>query len=575
MTHSSPVWQKLCLASISMFLVAALPAATALSASPSDEVQEAGAEEPASEKKVDPNDPFANAEWEIEEGTGRRYIVHEVPKIENAYRWVDETKTMVRLPGGLKVPVVDHDEKTFWVKIYEPPEPRFGSRKRQAPSAEDLEAVGKTYTPEAEKVDSMKFRPWDEGLPKSGQWRNRFDLADMNADGHLDIVFGPARKGRPRPNIFLGNGEGQWRHWGEARYPNLPYDYGAAVVGDWNGDGHPDLALGVHLRGILALVSDGKGKFEPWTEGIQFDEPGAGGDGSSFSSRALMAIDWDLDGKQDILAFGEGPKGSRRTLNKKSQRGFSSSRGLVVYLNQGDGSWRVGRVEQVATDFGDDFDLGDVDGDGKDELLVASRVQNNQNLLRKRRDDGMVDSLKVDGLRPMIFATATASGDLDGNGRDDILIAYRNRELDTWRAGLDVFYSTEEGWKRRPLWFSDDITNNVSAMALGEVNGKPGLDLVATTGRGQLVIFLGDGEGYFAEEQGPELPSAIAGCHGFDVHLSDFDGDGRDEIVAAYAGEPAAAIGLQASDFQGCPGRGRIEVWKGEPLAPAAPAAGR
>src|SRR5206468_2802059 len=83
--------------------------------------------------------------------------------------------------------------------------------------------------------------------PDSGQWRDGFDIADMNGDGHLDIVHSAARKTLTPPVIFLGDGKVHWRRWSEARYPRLNWDYGDAAVGDFNGDGHPDIALGVHL----------------------------------------------------------------------------------------------------------------------------------------------------------------------------------------------------------------------------------------------------------------------------------------------------------------------------------------
>ena len=87
-----------------------------------------------------------------------------------------------------------------------------------------------------------------------------------------------------RPNIFLGDGRGHWRRWSEARYPDLPYDYGDAAVADFNGDGHMDVAFGIHLRGMLALVGDGGGGFEPWSSGIAIDHPGRGGAASAYSS---------------------------------------------------------------------------------------------------------------------------------------------------------------------------------------------------------------------------------------------------------------------------------------------------
>ena len=92
--------------------------------------------------------------------------------------------------------------------------------------------------------------------------------ADMNGDGHPDIIHGPPRKAPGAgPVIFLGDGKGSWSRWREARFPPLAYDYGDVQVGDFNGDGHQDLAFAVHLRSLIALLGDGKGGFRNASEG--------------------------------------------------------------------------------------------------------------------------------------------------------------------------------------------------------------------------------------------------------------------------------------------------------------------
>ncbi|MCG8457872.1 MAG: VCBS repeat-containing protein [Holophagales bacterium] len=527
-----------------------------------------GGDAAAEPTAVDPDDPWAGKTWYYDEELGRRYIIEKIPKVARTYRW--ESDTRIRLPGGLRVEVVDHDPSSFWVKLYEPQPLRSRTEEPKGPSEEELKKIAETYETDLEEVDRIRMVPFDKGLPKSGQWRNGFDIADMDGDGHLDIVFGPSRKGRSRPNIFLGNSEGEWRRWLTASYPNLAYDYGDAEAGDWNGDGHMDLAFGVHLRGMLALVGDGKGRFRAWTEGIQFDVPGQGGDASSFSSRAIASLDWNGDGRLDLIALGEGPKGSRRTIRKEGsgEKGLNSSKGFVVYINEGDGKWRAGRLEEHGVDFGDDFAFGDVDGDGVDEIVVASRIQGNRHLLRKVDPGGLATPMEIDSLRPFAFVTAVELADLDGDGRADLIAGYRNREAGVWRTGIDIFYSREDGWQRRPLLALPDSFKGISSMAVGEFDGEEGVDLVVTTGEAEVWLFPGDGEGYFLREMSPEGPSPIKGCHGYNARLVDLDGDGRDELIVGFAGEPTSTFGPLGTRYPGCPGQGRVAAWK---LAPTAP----
>ena len=62
-------------------------------------------------------------------------------------------------------------------------------------------------------AQSWRFVPFGAGLPTSGQWREGFRIADLNHDGHPDIVHGPPRKQPGPPVIFLGDGKGGWTRW--------------------------------------------------------------------------------------------------------------------------------------------------------------------------------------------------------------------------------------------------------------------------------------------------------------------------------------------------------------------------
>lgn len=507
-------------------------------------------------------------EWILDEESGRRYTIEKIPKIKGTYIWRDENH--IRLPGGLfKVEVVKHDENWFWVKIWDKKQLPNRRPVRQKPTQEALDAAAATYTPPAEASDRIRLEPFDRGLPQTGQWRQGFDVADMNHDGHLDIVFGPSRKGRPLPNIFLGDSQGGWRRWDEARYPRLPYDYGDAVAADFNGDGHQDIAFGFHLRGMLALVGDGQGGFEPWTEGLELENPGKGGDVTAFSSRAVEAVDWTGDGRPDLLALGEGPKGVKLVPGEERGTMVNTARSFALFVNNGDGSWSRQAVEDRPGDFGDDFVFGDFDRDGRTDLALASRRRGNTMVLRVSSGgkDGLLVAQPLAPLRPRSALTSVTAADLDGDGFEELIIAYVNRELDVWRTGIDLYNgSPQDGWQRSTV-VAEESRAGVWDMTVGEIDGDGAPDLVALTGQGETWVFLGDGQGSFVLEASPELPRRIKGCEGAEVRLVDFDGDGRDEVVASFAGEPSGPVGLPGViSFPGCPGQGRIYAWKIVPV---------
>ncbi len=508
-------------------------------------------------------------EWLVDEETGQRYRVQKIQNIEANYRWVDEDT--IRYRYGVHFEVVDYDDESLWVKVFHSAlkEPVKPDEKSEEEKAAELARIAETYDTDVATVDRLEFVGFDNGLPQSGQWRQGFDVADMNADGHLDIVFGPARKNmRPQPNIFLGDSRGNWRRWSEARFAPLAYDYGDAAAGDLNGDGHLDLVFGVHLRGLLALVGDGKGEFRAWTDGLDFDVPGEGGGGSGFSSRAVELYDWNGDGRLDILALGEGPKG-RKTGADGEVIGeiLNTARGLVVYLNLGDGRWALQSPNDTPDSFlgflfGDGFTLGDFNRDDRLDIAVASRMRNNREILGIGTEDGWA-SRPLEALRHRIFVGAVAAEDSDGDGKAELLVGYQSHDLDkVWRTGVDVYSADEDlAWERRPL-FASEGRRGIYAVATGDLDGDGHLDLVTASGSAELWVFLGDGEGFFVHESSAELPAPTEGCHGYALGLQDFDGDGRDELIAGFAGEETGLPGIAGYHQVGCPREGSLRVWK-------------
>jgi FG-GAP-like repeat len=493
-----------------------------------------------------------DGKW-LKDEAGRDYFVQEVPKVERTYMWLDEKQTKVRIGYGETYDVVSHDDKTFRVKIYRvdqlPP-----MVKAEVVSA-DRERVAATYRADVGQEDRLTFLPFERGLPTSGQWRNGFEVADMNGDGSLDIVFGSARKGRRLPNIFLGDGKGDWRLWAEGKFPSLPYDYGDVAVADFNGDRLPDLVLGVHLRGVLLLASDGPGRFKEWGKGLDFEVPGAGGAATGFSSRAVTAADWNGDGRPDVIALGEGPRLAATEASRTA--GPVRSFGMVVYLNQGDGTWLRRPDADTVGIFGDDLAVGDLNGDGRLDAVLGSNVLGDREILRFGEAGGGWRVGSLDALRPGGYLQAVEMADFDRDGRPDLLVGYTASELGVWRSGIDVLYNRPDGtWERRPL-ASEEHREGVFALATGDLDGDGVLDAAALTGSGNTWVFIGDGKGFFRREQTEEIAAPVGGCRGYGLQIADLDGDGFGELVSSFAGESSAMFAPNR-----CPQQGGVSAWK-------------
>lgn len=553
-----PRWQR-----IAALLIATTSACTS---SPPDDHRQAAATPAASSavtaaaspvvaRGVDPIAPPQppDGQWLTDEH-GDQYFGQRIEMPPGAYVWLDEAKTRARLRHGIEVEVLDHDDKSLTIKIYRtdddpPPPPRA-----VVPSADELGAVAATYLPQASAGPSVRLEPIDDGLPTRGQWRNGFDVADLNGDGKLDIAFGPPRKARRGPALFLNDGDGRWSAWSDARFPDLPFDYGDAAVGDLNGDGKQDLVLASHLRGIVAMLGDGKGTFTAWTDGIEFALPGNTATPATFTSRAITLADWNDDGRLDVIGLGEGPR--LQIAPGKTSVG-TGPRGIAVYLNEGDGTWTK-RQQSASGNFGSSLAVADLTGDGRLDILTGTDRRGFRGLLNVGQPDNGWRETDLPELRPDALVRSVAVADFDGDGRNDIVLGYLSSELGIDRRGIDVLLARDGGsWQRKTL-LADETAIAVGALATGDVNADGAADVAAADDEGALHLFLGDGRGGFARGA-LEAPQPGGTCKAYSVRLAPLDATPGDDIVVAFADEDD---GDALTGSAPCPSQGSLKAFR-------------
>ena len=509
----------------------------------------AGAGEPA--PRLDPPEiEPPDGEWLLDD-EGRQYFWRRLPKAETWY-WTSPAKTHVRYRAFEYYEVAREDDDAFYVKVFRPVD--MEPYDLSGLSAEERSRIPETYVVKTGEADRVRLTPFGDGLPESGQWRNGFDVADMNGDGHLDIVHAPPRKLSFYPVIFLGDGAGSWRVWREVSYPPIGYSYGDAKVADFNGDGHNDIALGMHVNGLAVLLGDGEGGFRSSGEGLDHWRPDSNKQ-PGFSSRAIHLTDWNRDGRMDIVALGEGP---RPQLGSPSGAPSieGSAFGFAVYLNQADGSWAKLRQPVEAQLFGDSVAVGDFNGDGHPDVATGSHTNGLRQIVHYGTADGGWRTVEVGEARRRSLINAVAVADFDGDGRDDLALSYVGNEDGQWRSGIDLLYSRErETWERLPLYVVEDRAP-LHALAAGDVDGDGRVDLAALDDNGETLLFSRTAGGW-VRETSPEVVPVEEGCRGYHAMLVDLDGDGRDELVTGFAGEPSA---LFAPDQ--CRSQGALRAWK-------------
>lgn len=501
-------------------------------------------------------DPLAppqppDGKW-LRDADGHEYFGLKVPQPIGSYQWANPEKTRALTRHGIEVEVLDHDDQSLTIKIYRTDDEEPVPVARRTPSAADLERVARSYQPDAKPGPGVALTPIDAGLPQRGQWRNGFAVADMDGDGKLDIAFGPARKSRRPPVVFRGDGAGTWTVWQDARFPSLPFDYGDADAGDLNGDGKMDLVLASHLRGIVAMLGDGKGGFTEWSKGIEFTLPGTKDAPPAFTSRAIELADWNRDGRLDVIALGEGPQ---LTIAGKRSGVESGSRGITVYTNGGDGSWTK-RTQRGSGSFGNTLAVADVNGDGLQDVVAGSERRGFRGILNLGQPDGSWREVAIAELRPDALSRAVAVADFDGDGKKDLAIGYVSSELGVDRRGVDVLLQRDGAWDRRTL-LADESRDGINAVTPGDLDGDGRIDLVAVDETGALHVFRGDGRGGFSREPLAQ-PANAEPCAGYGLKTAKVTGRPADDVVASFADESDDVLGAGPK----CRSQGSLRAWK-------------
>jgi len=143
-----------------------------------------------------------------------------------------------------------------------------------------------------------------------GRFARARAVADFNGDQHSDVVVdAPRESSAPgagfgsNVHVLLGDGAGSF---GEA--PGSPVALAGPVmdlaVGEFNRDGHPDLAAGLNYGDdvLPVLLGDGRGGFRPASRAVRWR--GAARAGTSFG--LLHAGDINADGTTDLAAVLQG-----------------------------------------------------------------------------------------------------------------------------------------------------------------------------------------------------------------------------------------------------------------------------
>ncbi len=215
---------------------------------------------------------------------------------------------------------------------------------------------------------------------------------DFKGDGKLDLAV--VNKGSNTVSLLLGKGDGTF-----TEATGSPITVGQSPVaiasGDFNADGHPDLAVVNQTAGTVSIFlnkGDGSGTFNTG----QVLTAGSG-------PIAVTAADFNADGHPDLAVVNQ------------------TAGTVSIFLNKGDGSGAFGPKTDFATGASPvSVATGDFNVDGRTDLVIANQTDNTVSVLLGNGNGQFSPRFDLAiGRSP----SAVVAGDFNGDGRTDLATA--------------------------------------------------------------------------------------------------------------------------------------------------------
>ena len=330
-------------------------------------------------------------------------------------------------------------------------------------------------------------------------------VGDLNGDGRSDVAVTTSNTGLPNPDdhklhVYLQANDGSLQP--AVKYPlgNRPE---SVDIGDVNGDGRADVVVGnFNSSSIGVLLQNSSGTLDP-----MLVYP-------TSNSYVVKIGDFNGDGRMDIVGINWGSRGD----------------GVDVYLQTDTGTLATPVIYHVQHGGWDDLDVGDVNGDGRTDIVVMSGQSFLPNLgILVQNTDGTMAAPVYDSIGSNILTRGVAVGDTDEDGLSDVVVSYGGNRPTSF---IGRFLQNESG-TLDPIasYASLDIP---SAIVLADVDADGRKDVLVThDGWVRMGVYRQTSAGDFATEELYPIPGSSVHYGPQGLAVGDINGDTLPDAVIA------------------------------------------
>ncbi|HET6725579.1 MAG TPA: FG-GAP-like repeat-containing protein [Gammaproteobacteria bacterium] len=343
---------------------------------------------------------------------------------------------------------------------------------------------------------------------------------DLDNDGDIDIVAGSDDGSTTAQiSILINRGDGTFEPHQD--YDDSVHPFGISLaIADITGDGNADVVIGA--EDIVVLPGTGDGKLDQAGEQVLT--------GSLTVHFGLAIADINSDGRPDVVAASGCEAGIKGAVD--------------VFLDAEDGTLPPTPTQSITVDGCPFVATGDINGDGRPDVAVASNSENTVQVLLNV--SGTIDNAgTVYDLPADSEPTQPRLADLDKDGRLDIVVAQTAGAVTA-----SVLYGNGDGSfdSAQPVQVANATGDVVVVDA--DADGTPDLAAVDRSSRSApLVVARGAGNRRFlAHREYATYDADGSGQSPYDIVSADFNNDGAPDLAMS---NNDATFGVLLNDGQG------------------------